>query len=350
MTSGPDPEAVREALRDAGLKPGSLELSRIPGGASREVYLVAEAQAEAGAAAEPRRWVLRRDPPGSQSFAPLALEHRLLAAAADSGVPVPRAIHFEPEGGAFETPGFLMEHVAGDSVAPRLLKKDEFAAARESLGPQLGDALARVHAIDPATIEGLATPSGSSGDPALAACELWEAELDRIGEPLPAVEAGLRWLRLNAPPPARPALVHGDFRLGNFIVDSAGLAAVIDWELAHGGDPAEDIGWLVIRSWRFGRDQLPVGGVSRLEPFLDAYEAAGGPRPERERLLWWEAMGNVKWAVICARQAADHRQGRRLSHELASLGRRICEPEWDLLEIVAGTSSALHPRLAAGES
>jgi aminoglycoside phosphotransferase (APT) family kinase protein len=163
---------------------------------------------------------------------------------------------------------------------------------------------------------------------------MWEAELDRIGEPLPAVEAGLRWLRLNPPPSARPALVHGDFRLGNFIVDETGLAAVIDWELCHAGDPAEDIGWLTLRSWRFGNDELPVAGVGGLEAFLAAYGAAGGGRPEPERLRWWQAMGNVKWAVICARQAHDHLTGVRPSAELASLGRRICEPEWDLLALL----------------
>ncbi len=307
---------------------GELTLTRIPGGASRESYLVEEA---AGA----RRWALRCDPPGSISFAPLALEHRLLDAAAAAGVPVPRVLAFaaaedEPLG---EREGYLMEFVAGESVAPRLLRKDEYATARGRLPEQLGRALAAVHSIDPGAIEELAVPEG---DPALAACELWEAEIDRIGQPLPGVEAGLRWLRLNAPDPApAPALVHGDFRLGNFIVDADGLAAVIDWELAHGGDPAEDVGWLVIRSWRFGNDEQPVAGVGTLESFLTAYEEAGGAHLERERLLWWEMMGNLKWAVICARQALDHLSGARPSHELASLGRRICEPEWDMLELIS---------------
>ena len=122
-----------------------------------------------------------------------------------------------------------------------------------------------------------------AGDPAVAQIEEWERQLDEIGEPLPAVELGLRWLRANAPEPAPSRLVHGDFRLGNFIVDENGLAAVIDWELSHLGDPAEDIGWLCIRSWRFGNDDRPVAGVGDLDEFISAYEAAGGaaggPRP-----------------------------------------------------------------------
>ena len=114
---------------------------------------------------------------------------------------------------------------------------------------------------------------------------------------------------------------------------------MIDWELCHLGDPAEDIAWLCIRSWRFGNDELEVAGVGGLETFLDAYERAGGTTPDAERLRWWAVMGNVKWAVICARQAHDHLSGTRRSAELASLGRRICEPEWDLLQLIADASA-----------
>ena len=153
-----------------------------------------------------------------------------------------------------------MEFVAGTSVAPRVLRREELAAARERLPGQLAEALAGIHSVDAGAVAGLAP----SADPALEACELWEAALDEVGEPLPAVEAGLRWLRLHSPPAVEPRLVHGDFRLGNLIVDDDGLAAVIDWELCHAGDPAEDLAWLQIRSWRFGNDELPGrrrGGV-----------------------------------------------------------------------------------------
>jgi aminoglycoside phosphotransferase (APT) family kinase protein len=265
------------------------------------------------------------------SFAPLELELRAIDAADLAGVAVARTVAVEPAGGRFGAgAGYLMDFVAGTSVAPRVLRREELATARERLPGQLASALAQIHSVAAADVDGLA----GGADPALDACELWEAALDEIGEPLPAVEAGLRWLRLNAPPAAPAVLVHGDFRLGNLIVDEHGLAAVIDWELCHGGDPAEDLAWLTIRSWRFGNDDLPVAGLGEIEPFLDAYEAAGGTRPDPERLLWWEAMGNVKWAVICARQAHDHLTGARPSAELASLGRRICEPEWDLLQLL----------------
>lgn len=303
--------------------PGQLSISPIPGGASRETWLVAGGDS---------RWVVRRDPEGSVSLVPLADEFSLIARAREMGVPVPEPLVYEADGGRFGSPGMLMSFVEGTSVAPRILRMDEFARVRERLPGQLAEALAGIHSLTQLDVDGILPPAGD--DPALAQIAEWERQLDEIGEPLPAIELGLRWLRANAPQPAEPRLVHGDFRLGNFIVDEEGLASVIDWELAHLGDPAEDIGWLCIRSWRFGNDDRPVAGVGRLDEFIGAYEEAGGMPVDRDRVRYWEAFGNVKWAVICARQAHDHLTGVRRNHELASLGRRICEPEWDLLQLI----------------
>jgi aminoglycoside phosphotransferase (APT) family kinase protein len=313
--------AVAADLRERGLTTDeTVQLTPIPGGASRETYLV---EADDG------RWVLRRDPPGSRSLLTQEQEWHLLCLAGVTGR-VPRPITYQASW-AGGPAGILMEFVEGTSVAPRILRKPEYERARERLTRQLGDALAEIHRIGPDLVSDfLDSPVDPVGDQ----IEEWERQLDEIGEPLPAVELGLRWLRANAPEPAEPRLVHGDYRLGNFIVDENGLAAVIDWELSHLGDPAEDIGWLCIRSWRFGNDDLPVAGVGQLDEFVAAYESAGGAPVDRDRVRYWEAFGNVKWAVICARQAHDHLTGVRRSHELASLGRRICEPEWDLLELM----------------
>jgi aminoglycoside phosphotransferase (APT) family kinase protein len=320
----PSPAVARAVIAEVNGDPGDVVLSPIPGGASRETWLV-----EAG----DHRWVLRRDPEGSVSLVPIENEYALISLVFGAGVPVPEPMAYEPAGGRLGTAAILMSFVQGTSVGPRILRKEEFASAREKLTGQLATALAGIHSLPKLDLGGVLPSAGA--DPALAQLEEWERQLDEIGEPLPAVELGLRWLRANAPEPAEPRLVHGDFRLGNFIVDEGGLAAVIDWELAHLGDPAEDIGWLCIRSWRFGNDDLPVAGVGQLDEFIAAYEAAGGGSVDRDRIRYWEAFGNVKWAVICARQAHDHLTGVRRSHELASLGRRICEPEWDFLELIA---------------
>jgi aminoglycoside phosphotransferase (APT) family kinase protein len=262
----PAADSVRDVVAEAtGDDPGELALSAIPGGASRETWLI-----ESG----DRRYVLRRDPAGAESLVSQDQEFRLMRLAAEAGVPVPDALAAEPDGGRFGSAGTLMAHVEGESVAPRLLRKPEYASARERLPAELAEALARIHSLDPGSV-GEVLPAAPP-DPALAQIEDWERQLDEIGEPLPAVELGFRWLRENLPEPAPPALVHGDFRLGNFIASDTGLEAVIDWELAHLGDPVEDIGWLCIRSWRFGSDALPVAGMGELEDFLAAYEAAGG--------------------------------------------------------------------------
>ncbi len=316
-------DGVRLLLAERGSDPGPVSVTPIPGGASRDTWL-----AEAGET----RWVVRRKPKGADSLVPIGDEYRLLELARDAGVPVPELLAFEPSGGRLGSAAMLMAHVDGTSVAPRILRRPEFATARERLPRQLAEALARVHSVSAGDRDWILPPAPP--DPALGQVEEWERQLDEIGAPLPAVELGLRWLRANAPEPADPVLVHGDFRLGNFIVDESGLAAVIDWELAHRGDPAEDIGWLCIRSWRFGNDDQPVAGLGPIDEFLTAYADAGGTPPDADRLRYWEVFGNVKWAIICARQARDHLNGVRRSHELASLGRRICEPEWDLLELI----------------
>lgn len=329
-------EGVRGVLAGhlAGGDPGQLRLSPIPGGASRETWLVS--RNGEGAGPEIPLCVLRRDPGGSVSLVPMREEFTLLQRSREAGVPVPEPIAFD-DGGVFGSAGFLMGYVEGTSVPPRILHKPEYEQARGALTVQLAEALARIHTVEATTLRGVLPDPPS--DPALAQIDEWERQLDEVGAPLPGVELGLRWLRANAPEPAEPGLVHGDFRLGNFIVDESGLAAVIDWELSHLGDPAEDAGWLCIRSWRFGNDEKPVAGVGRLEGFLAAYQAAGGAPLDPGRVRYWEVLGNVKWAVICARQAHDHLIGVRRSHELASLGRRICEPEWDLLELVRETGS-----------
>ncbi len=128
--------------------------------------------------------------------------------------------------------------------------------------------------------------------------------------------------------------MHGDFRNGNLVVGPEGLRAVLDWELAHLGDPVEDLGWCCVRSWRFGVDDLRVGGFGGVDDLLDAYAAAGGDAVDAEHLHYWEVFGTLKWGVICGVQARTHLTGAVRSVELATLGRRIAETEWDLLRLL----------------
>src|SRR5690606_5576954 len=209
----------------------------------------------------------------------------------------------------------VVERVEGETIPRRILRDDDFAAARPKLAAQCGDALARIHAIPPASVPGLA-----GGDQ----LDQLRRTLDGLGDPHPALELGFRWLERHRPPPTAATVVHGDFRNGNLVVGPDGLRAVLDWELAHLGDPLEDLGWLCVRAWRFGAAPR-VGGFGTVDELVGAYEATAGRTVDRDALHWWEVLGTLKWGIICMLQAATHLQGVVRSIELAAIGRRVCE-------------------------
>jgi aminoglycoside phosphotransferase (APT) family kinase protein len=265
---------------------------------------------------------------GSAGRAKARLEQALLHAAAAAGVPVP-AVIAAPE---FEGPGddelggawLVVERLAGETIPRKILRDPEFDRARRVLTAQCGNALAGVHTIDPATV-GALPPADPLRDPLPL--------LDALDQVRPALELGVRWLAAHRPPAGPTVTVHGDFRMGNLLVGPDGLRGVLDWELAHAGDPAEDIGWLSAPAWRFAGPG-EVGGFGAVPDLLDAYEAAGGAPVAPERVHWWQVYATVKWAAICALQASAHLSGATRSVELAAIGRRVCESEWDLFVLL----------------
>jgi aminoglycoside phosphotransferase (APT) family kinase protein len=221
-------------------------------------------------------------------------------------------------------PFLLVEHIEGETIARRILREDAFVEARPKLAAQCGEALARIHRIPLDVV-----PQLEHQDQV----EQYRAVLDSTGEPHPAFELGFRWLEANRPPPTRTTVVHGDFRHGNIIVGPDGLRAVLDWEIVHVGDPMEDLGWLCVKAWRFG-GSLPVGGFGTYEQLLDAYAAAADVDVDPEVVRWWEVLGTLKWGVMCMMQALTHLTGLSRSVELATIGRRVCENEHDLLLVL----------------
>jgi aminoglycoside phosphotransferase (APT) family kinase protein len=317
-----EPDELRSALAERAAehygRPVEIDGPRpLLGGSSRELWAF-----DALVEAERHELVLRRDPPGVEDPVARIREAQALAAAGRHGVPVPTLLWTEADG------GMVMQRLDGEAIARRILRDERYETARGRLVDEVGRAAASIHSIPLEEVPALA-----NGTP-LDAVEALESELDRIGEPHPALELGLRWLRAHLPEPVEPGLVHGDFRLGNLMVDESGLVGVLDWELCHAGDPAEDLGWLCIRSWRFGADDRPVAGCGSRDELLEAYAAAGGPQVSRERLRFWEVFGNARWGVICLVQAEVHLSGARNSLEHAAIGRRTCEPEWDLLAMI----------------
>src|SRR3954447_18681088 len=288
-------------------------LTRMLGGASRETWAFEH---------EGRPLVLRRDPAGAPRGGAMRREAALLEAAAAAGVPVPTIVDADDT-------SIVMTRLAGETIARRILRDEAFATTRSRLVGQLATALAALHrGVTPRDVAGLPEP----GD---ALADLRDA-LDASGEPHPALELGLRRLAATRPPAtATRVVVHGDFRLGNLMVGSDGLVGVLNWELAHVGDAAEDLGWLCVRSWRFG-SKLPAAGVGDRDELRTAYAAAGGADVDAETLAWWDAYGTLRWAVICVQQAATHLSGAVRSVELAVIGRRVCEVDLALLDLLIG--------------
>ena len=294
-------------------------LRRVSGGASR-VTSAFELETHDGAT---RRLILQMDRGDGSHHGRAQMEAALLRAAAAAGVPVPAVVALG-DGSELGADWLVVERLEGETIPRKVLRDDEWADARAALTAEAGRALAAIHTVDPADIEGL-PPVDPLGDPLPL--------LDALGEIRPALELGVRWLAAHRPPDGPRVTVHGDYRMGNFLVGPEGLRGVLDWELAHTGDAAEDIGWLCAPAWRFGGSG-EVGGFGALDDLLAAYVGAGGEAMTPERVHWWQVYATVKWATICALQASAHLSGVTRSVELAAIGRRVCESEWDLFTLL----------------
>jgi len=297
------------------------DLRRLSGGASRETWSFDLVRTDGTR----RRLILRRDPPAAPK-GNMGLEAALISAAGAAGVPVPGLVTTSDDRSVLGSSFMVMERLEGETIPRRILRQPELAPARAGLARECGRILAALHSIAPDAVPGL-----ESADPLAQ----YRGVLKALNGSSPAFEVAFRWLEDNRPAARRPSVVHGDFRNGNLIVGPEGIRAVLDWELAHAGDPMEDLGWLCVKSWRFGVG-LPVGGFGTYEDLIIGYEEAGGDPVERSTLLWWEVFGNLRWGIICMMQASAHTSRAVRSVELAAIGRRVCEVEWDLLAILPG--------------
>ena len=306
-------------------------LSRESGGASRQTWSF-----DAVVSGQRHRLILRRDPPvtakieGERSTSlDRATEFRVLAAAHRAGVRAPEPL-FELLAADGLGEAYVMRRIGGTAIARKLLRDPPYAEARRLIAGQLGEILARIHATDRASLPPLGCRQAADHIVGL------RRSLDLLGWPQPVFELALAWLDRRKPQPiARPVLVHGDYRTGNYLADESGVTAILDWEGAHLGDPIEDLGWLCVKSWRFGAIDKPAGGFGSRETLWAAYERAGGGKVDPARAHWWEVFGTLRWGVMCIGQAFTHLSGMVRSVELAAIGRRVCENEWDLLELIA---------------
>ncbi|CQD20317.1 aminoglycoside phosphotransferase [Mycobacterium europaeum] len=297
-------------------------LRALTGGASRSTW------AFDGVTGDRRRALILRIGAPDDMHAGMELEANAQAAAAAAGAPVPHVLIADDSPAALGNPFLICDEVAGETIVRRIQRQLDAAggqAARAGLLRQCADALAAIHRADP-RIPGLAHE-----DPLTQ----WRERLDAMGDTTATFEWAFRWLEARRPEPSADVLVHGDYRMGNLIVDGARLAAVLDWELVHRGDPYDDLAWFCIRAWRFGAPaSLGAGGLGSIESFLRAYEQAGGTSVDRVAFHWWLVLATLRWGVICRYQAERHLTGQFRSVELAAIGRRVCETEWDLLDLL----------------
>jgi aminoglycoside phosphotransferase (APT) family kinase protein len=287
------------------------DLGRIPGGASRETYRFRARYTAEGRTVE-RKLILRRDPPASLIETERSTEFRAYQAFYRLGLPVPEPIALEQGVGVLERPFFIMAEVE-NAQAGSILAPDPYGPHREKVGRQFWNILGRIAHADPHAV-GLGDIDGPTSP---AQCwkhevERWERVIDEDeDEPQPIARAAIRWLKRNPPPPAQKiAVVHGDYRSGNFLHDSDGvILAVLDWEMAHLGDPLEDLAWALDPLWAHHEPSRPAGTLPR-EDAISLWEEASGMKADRAALRWWEVFASLKGCAIWISAAREYATGR----------------------------------------
>lgn len=293
-------------------------LRLLTGGASRTTYAF-----DAVCGADRHRLILRTAAP-AEHYASMELEAAAQSAAAETGTPVPRIVVASDSSAPLGNPFLICHEIPGQTIVRRIQRElDE--RGRHELLAQCARALAAIHRAE----------TDASGLVEQDELGEWRQRLDDIGDTTATFEFAFRWLAAHRPPTSPPRLVHGDFRMGNLIVNGSMLAAVLDWELVHIGEVYQDLAWFCIRAWRFGAPpSMSAGGLGSIDSFVAAYEQAGGTRVDRDVLHWWLVLATLRWGVICRVQAERHLSGQTPSVELAAIGRRVCETEWDLLDLL----------------
>lgn len=309
-----------------------LNQKLLSGGACQDNFLL-----EIKKDAEAESMVLRTDRGGSllsslsrlneYSVAELAFEHQVLT---------PEPLWKEQENiDIFGHPFVFFKKIDGTTDPRTIMKDKSLATAREQLPLQLAAELKKIHSItyqENKDFQALVKPP-SSEEYASESIKEFLIELDKLPHRHPVLEAAAAWMLDNLPEPLPLVLVHGDYRMGNFMVDDHGLTGVLDWEFAHWGDPGEDLAWLCLRDWRFGQLKKECAGITSRENFEELYaKQAGGL--DFQRVKFWEVMGNARWALGTLQQTNRVLAGKAKGVELLAIGRRCCEMEYEIMRLL----------------
>ena len=315
--------ALSKKLLEVGIEGKVSNLEPLTGGASKEIW-----KFEVSNAKQSIKMILRR---GSGIEGPLAIktadEARIQKEVIKVGAPVPIILAVsknEEELGD----SYIMHFVEGESIARKILRDKEYKKALPILAYQCGEAIAKIHNVD---INNFSFLPKKPAEDQLE--DLYSTYLS-FEQPSPVFEYAYLWLKEQDFSNFQESLVHGDFRLGNIIVNGEGLQSIIDWELAHIGNPLQDLGWVCGNSWRFGKNNKVVGGFGELEDLLKGYNSISKFQVNNEMVKCWQVFGTFRWGVICLIQAYAHLNGTINSIEKAAIGRRVSETEIDIVDLL----------------
>tara|TARA_Y100001970_G_scaffold107441_1_gene134378 strand:- start:70 stop:1053 length:984 start_codon:yes stop_codon:yes gene_type:complete len=314
---------LKEKLANSSIDGEVVNLEPLTGGASKEIW-----KFEVNANGKSDRYILRR---GSGVEGPLAIktsdEAKIQKTVRKLGAQVPEIIavsSIDDELGD----AYIMKFVDGESIARKILRDEEYKSTLPKLAFECGQSIAKIHQADINEFPFL--PSKSVFEQINDLYQTYEA----FNQPSPVFEYTYLWLLEQNFGEINDALVHGDFRLGNIIVDKDGLKSVIDWELAHIGNPLQDLGWICGNSWRFGNTDKVVGGFGDLADLLKGYNSISNYQVDENMVKAWQVFGTFRWGVICLIQASAYLTGSVNSVEKAAIGRRVSETEIDIVDLL----------------
>ena len=314
---------LSKKLLEVGIEGDVSNLEPLTGGASKEIW-----KFEVSSAKKSTKMILRR---GSGIEGPLAIktadEARIQKEVIKAGAPVPIILAVSKKEEELGD-AYIMHFVEGESIARKILRDNEYKKALPILAYQCGEAIAKIHNVDIDNFSFLPKkPAEDQLDDLYSTYQSFE-------QPSPVFEYAYLWLKEQDFGNFQESLVHGDFRLGNIIVNAEGLQSIIDWELAHIGNPLQDLGWVCGNSWRFGQNDKVVGGFGELEDLLEGYNSVSKLKVNKEMVKCWQVFGTFRWGVICLIQAYAHLNGSINSIEKAAIGRRVSETEIDIVDLL----------------
>ncbi len=299
------------------------DLEYLTGGASNETWKFSFFTKK-----DKRHMIFRRSLGGTS---PMAISKRDEASiqqlAFKKGAPVAKIIAIADKDSSLGD-AYIMEHIEGETIARKILRDKEYSKARKKLAYECGEAIAKIHQVPINNFKNMKVSS-----PKKLLHQLY-LTYEGFKQPLPVFEFAFKWLEDQDFGRQEESLVHGDFRLGNLIISKKGLEAVIDWELAHIGNPIQDLGWICVNSWRFGNSENIVGGFGEIDDLLKGYSSVFKNNINHEQIKAWQIFGTLRWGVICLIQTFSHLYGSTNSVEKAAIGRRVSETEIDLINLM----------------